>query len=87
MENNNKLKWVTAAQILEDFKILLTFNDNRRSIFDCLPLIEQYKIFEPLRNKDVFKNFSLDGWTINWLDGTIDIAPEHLYEKSIALTE
>ncbi len=24
------------------------------------------------------------GWTVCWLDGTIDIAPEHLYELSVA---
>ena len=26
----------------------------------------------------------LDGWTVCWLDGTIDIAPEHLYELGVA---
>ena len=24
------------------------------------------------------------GWTVCWLDGTIDIAPEHLYELGVA---
>jgi hypothetical protein len=33
-----------------------------------------------LRDKDVFARFALDGWTVTWLDGTVDIAPEHLYE-------
>lgn len=24
-----------------------------------------------------------DGWTVTWLDGTIDIAPEFLYERGV----
>jgi len=32
----------------------------------------------------VFDRFDLDGWTVYWLDGTIDIAPEHLYELGVA---
>ena len=27
---------------------------------------------------------ALDGWTVCWLNGTVDIAPEHLYEMSVA---
>ena len=30
------------------------------------------------------ENISLDGWTITWLNGTIDIAPEHLYSEGVA---
>lgn len=87
MVQSNELKWVIAAKILEDYKLHLTFNDGKQSIFDCLPLIEQYKIFAPLRNKDLFKCFNLDGWTISWANGSIDIAPEYLYEKSTTLTK
>ena len=45
---------------------------------------ERYKIFEPLRNDEVFRIISLDGRTETWLDGTIDIAPEHLYSEGVA---
>ena len=41
-------------------------------------------ISKPLRDKAVFDRFDLDGWTVCWLDGTIDIAPEHLYELGVA---
>ena len=86
-KKSNDLKWVTDVEILNDYKLRLTFNDGRQSIFDCLPLIEQYQIFAPLRDKEIFKCFKLDGWTINWADGAIDIAPEYLYEKSVELTD
>lgn len=76
----NTLKWVTAAQKLDGYKLELTFNDNKKVIVDCTPIISKYKIFEPLREKSVFDNFNLDGWTVTWLNGKIDIAPEYLYE-------
>ena len=81
MEQKNELKWVVAAQALDGYRLHLTFNDGNQRIFDCLPLIKQYPIYSPLLNRDVFVQFNLDGWTVAWLDGTIDIAPEHLYEK------
>lgn len=87
MEKGNDLKWVSDVEILNDYKSRLTFNDSRQSIFDCLPLIEQYQIFAPPRDKKIFKCFKLDGWTIKWADGTIDIATEYPYEKGVELTD
>ena len=84
MEIENKLKWVVAASPLDGYRLHLTFNDGSQRIFDCLPLIEKYQLFAPLRDKEVFNCVSLDGWTVCWLDGTIDIAPEHLYEMGVA---
>lgn len=83
MEKDNELKWVIAARPLDGYRLDLTFNDGSRRIFDCLPLIEKYKLFAPLRDKEVFNRVGLDGWTVSWLDGTVDIAPEHLYEVGI----
>lgn len=37
-------------------------------------------IFEPLRNLDYFKSFSIEGYTLAWPNGA-DFAPEFLYEK------
>ena len=84
MDTMNALKWVTEAQALDGYRLALTFNDGHRSVFDCQPIIAQYKHFAPLRDESVFRNFSLDGWTVTWLNGTVDIAPEHLYEKGQA---
>lgn len=81
MIQNNELKWVTAAKSLDGYQLFLTFNDGSQRIFDCLPLIDKYPLFAPLRDRAVFEKISLDGWTVSWANGTIDIAPEHLYEK------
>lgn len=80
MEQKNELKWVTDAHLMDGYVLHLTFNDGSHRIFDCLPLIEKYPFFAPLRDKTVFDHFDLDGWTVCWLNGSIDIAPEHLYE-------
>lgn len=84
MKSTNELTWVTAARILDDYCLELTFNDGNVRIFDCKSLIDQYKVFAPLHDKAVFENFELDGWTVTWLNGTVDIAPEHLYAESVA---
>lgn len=81
---NNQLKWVVAAQAHDNYMLHLTFNDGSQRIFDCKPLIEKYQMYAPLRDKSVFDNISLDGWTVSWLNGTIDIAPEHLYQMGQA---
>ena len=84
MTTTNELKWVTEARNLAGFCLALTFNDGSHRVFDCEPLINQYPIFAPLRDKAVFDRFDLDGWTVTWQNGTIDIAPEYLYENSVA---
>ena len=40
-------------------------------------------LYEPLRDMKVFKGIALDGWTVTWKDGMIDVAPEFLYDKGI----
>jgi hypothetical protein len=84
MPEINPLIWVTSAKSAPDYKLTLTFNNGSVKVFDCMPLIERYKVFAPLRNEAVFANFALDGWTVTWLDGQIDIAPEYLFSEGIA---
>lgn len=83
MEGNNNLIWVTQAKSLTDYCLELTFNNGKRKVFDCKPLIERYPFFKPLKDARTFDAFSLDGWTVTWLNGKIDIAPEHLYQVGI----
>lgn len=80
MEQKNELKWIVTARPMDGYVLHLTLNDGCQRIFDCLPLIEKYSLFAPLRDKAVFDSFDLDGWTVCWLDGSIDIAPEYIYE-------
>ena len=37
-------------------------------------------IFTKLQNPEYFRNYTLDGWTVDWND-EIGFAPEYLYEQ------
>lgn len=77
--------WITSAKYQDAYRLLLTFNNGEVKIFDAQELVSKnslYKSLQPLAN---FQNFMLDGWTVSWQDGQIDIAPEFLYENSQAI--
>ncbi len=69
---------VIQAKYIEDFKILLEFNNGVSGIIDLQPYLEG-EIFQPLKDINFFKNFKLDSWTIYWENGA-DFAPEFLYD-------
>ncbi|MFZ2724700.1 MAG: DUF2442 domain-containing protein [Methylococcaceae bacterium] len=71
---------IIAAEYLNDYKIELTFDNGQQKIANYLQWLNG-EIFEPLKDKNYFKTFFLDGWTIAWSNGA-DIAPETLYENS-----
>ena len=66
---------------MSDYRLRLRFNDGSVRDFDCKPLIEEYPIFSPLKDENIFREITLDGWTVTWDNGTLDIAPEHLFER------
>ena len=87
MEEINNIIWVVAAEALDNYTLRLTFNNGSVKTFDCKPLIQQFPVFGPLQDKQKFHNIALDGWTVTWENGSIDIAPEYLYEKGVAVYE
>lgn len=87
MEDSNNIIWVVAAETLDNYLLRLTFNNGSVKAFDCKPLIQQFPVFSPLQDKQNFHNIILDGWTVTWENGSIDIAPEYLYEKGVAIYE
>ncbi len=71
---------VIDAEYMSDYKIKITFDTGEKKIADCAQWLAG-GVFEPLKNKDYFQKFFVDGWTISWPNGA-DIAPETLYEES-----
>ena len=69
---------VTTAQYVKGYLIAVKFNDGTKKVIDFEPWLTG-PIFKPLKNKDYFKKFFVDGPTIAWPNGA-DIAPETLYE-------
>ncbi len=71
---------VNEAQYLEDYSLKLKFNNNEIKQVDLKD--ELYgEIFEPLKDKNFFKDFFISHNTIEWKNGA-DFAPEFLYEIS-----
>jgi hypothetical protein len=70
---------VVSAKYLNDYKVLVRFNDSSEGIADFSQSLEG-KIFEPLKDLNYFSQFSLDSdlGTLVWPNGA-DFAPEYLY--------
>ena len=69
---------VTAVEYVGRYRLRLKFNDGAQGVVDLEP--ELYgEVFEPLRDKELFKKVYLTGRTIEWPNGA-DLAPEFLYE-------
>lgn len=69
---------VTDVDYIEDYKLLITFNDNKRKLVNLEPYLEG-EVFGELRDKSKFIQYGLTRITIEWANGA-DLAPEFLYE-------
>lgn len=69
---------ILKAQYLGDYRISLLFSTGESRIVDLSDKLTG-SVFEPLKNKEYFKTFSIKYNTIEWNNGA-DFAPEYLYE-------
>ena len=76
----HKIKNVTP---LQGFKLSIQFAEGITKIFDMKKLIENNKIFESLKDKNLFNSVQVDigGYGIIWNDD-IDISCDELFENS-----
>jgi hypothetical protein len=76
---------VAGVEVLEDFRLSVTFSDGTRRIVDLSDELSG-PIFEPLRNPSLFRQVRLDPelGTIVWPNGA-DIAPETLHKGFLEL--
>jgi hypothetical protein len=69
---------VDEATYISDYQLKLKFNNNEVKKVDLKD--ELYgEVFEPLRDKQFFKDFFISHNTIEWKNGA-DFAPEFLFE-------
>ena len=73
---------VLSVKPLDDKMMILTFESGEKRLYDASPLLG-CPAFQPLRDDSVFKAAKVERGVVVWLDGEIDIAPEHLYENSV----
>lgn len=78
----NVLPVVVNAEYRGEFKIHLVFNDGVGGTVDFSGWLHG-PIFEPLKDREYFARFFIDGGTVAWPNGA-DIAPETLHEQARA---
>jgi len=71
---------VIEVEPLEDYQLLLTFENGEKRIFDMKPYLDK-GIFQELKDKKKFKTVRVSFDSIEWANQA-DIDPEILYEKS-----
>ncbi len=76
---------VKSVKPLEEFKLLLKFENGEERIFDVSPYLNIGK-FGELKDQSMFNSVAVSFDTIEW-PNHIDIDPEFLYEKSVTLNE
>jgi hypothetical protein len=74
----DELLWVTKAEYANEYKLLLTFNNDVTKLVDLESSLYG-EVFEPLKDIENFKQFELSDWTVKWYNGA-DFAPEYLFE-------
>jgi len=76
---------VNSVVPLEDYKLLLTFDNGERRIFDAKRLLDM-KAFAPLKNKPFFNLVRIEHDTISWPED-IDYCPDTLYMQSAPVAD
>ncbi|GHT79953.1 hypothetical protein FACS1894104_5290 [Actinomycetota bacterium] len=74
---------VVGIKPMSDLRLWLRLSNQEERIYDVRPMLE-YPVFSKLANPEVFNEVYLDYGVPTWLDGEIDIAPESLYQDSVA---
>lgn len=71
---------ITKAEYITKYMLRLWFNNGAVRTVDLYPCLNG-EIFEPLKDIEKFKNFSVKYNTVEWGNGA-DFAPEYLYDIS-----
>ncbi|MBP9566996.1 MAG: DUF2442 domain-containing protein [Sulfurospirillum sp.] len=66
---------------LEDYKLLLTFENGEKKIFDVTPYLKIGR-FSELKNCEIFKSVRVHFDSVEW-SNKLDLDPELLYTKGI----
>ncbi len=74
---------VKKVKVVEDYKLLVTFENNENRILDMSPYLTIGK-FAELKDKSLFKSVKISFDSIEWANH-IDLDPEFLYQESKAV--
>ncbi len=76
---------VTAVKPLDDMIMLITFSSGEIRLFDASIL--KGEVYKPLQDSKIFKAACIEYGVVTWANGTIDCAPEYMYNNSFEYTE
>ena len=71
---------IVNARHLDGLKMLVSFNNGESRLFDFATIVDSYPVFAALKDKNTLKLFHISD-TLEWCNGTIDIAPEYIFEN------
>ena len=79
----NPLPLLTIKHVrpLADYKLFVRFSTGEEKEIDISALLDE-PVFKPLKDVSVFNSVYIDYGTVVWNNGTIDIAPEYLYQNT-----
>lgn len=78
---------VVAIKVLDDGMMLVDFSTGETRLFDVTTLLDKGSAFAPLGVEENRHTARVTHGFVSWMDGTIDIAPETLYEESYKYTK
>jgi len=70
-----------AVQPLAGYKLLLTFGDGSKGVFDCNPY-RKYEFMADVWKEEVFNRVVADHGTVMWPGGE-DLCPDDLYDDCV----
>jgi len=76
---------IKLAKVLNDYKLLLSFENGEEKIFDLKPFLN-YPIFKPLTDLIEFGKFEIVDGTLEWECGA-DLSQDTFYLESIYVNE
>lgn len=72
---------VVSATPLRGGIFLVRFSSGEERLFDTTTL--DGPVFAPLRDEGVFASPKVEHGFVSWADGSIDVAPEYMYEHGV----
>lgn len=70
----------TQVKTLSDYRLLITFSNDEKRIFDVKPYLD-FKPFVELKSETLFNTVKPAGLSIEWINGQ-DVCPDELYYNS-----
>lgn len=72
---------IISAKALENYTLLIGFDDGKKCIYDILPLCEKFEVFKDLKNiKGLFEQVKIEpkGYALSW-NSSLDISADEIY--------